>query len=275
MKLEVQAVGRRFGSNEVLTHVNFSAHAAEITFLYGPSGCGKTTLLRMLAGLDTHYAGSISLDDQPIAGPSARVGLTVQQDLSFPWLEVGANITFGLKYQQVAGRSRWQRMLGKVPGDAAESAARRLAALVGLDQDELHKYPGEISGGMKQRVALARALLPNPALLLLDEPFSALDYEARQALQDVVLGVRREIGMSFVCVSHDPEEVLYLADQIVVLGSEPATVVATLRPDLPLRGTQACKYTPEFQRAKLHLRSYLTHAGTQPTQTYEGVSRHA
>jgi NitT/TauT family transport system ATP-binding protein len=138
--------------------------------------------------------------------------------------------------------------------------AERLAKIVGLSQSDLAKYPEEISGGMKQRMAFARALLPNPQVLLLDEPFSSLDFESRQSLQDVVLRVRDELGTAFVCVSHDPEEVLYLADEVFVLSGTPATIVHRARPKLPYHGTGEKRYTQEFQLAKKELQSWLNHS---------------
>jgi NitT/TauT family transport system ATP-binding protein len=135
--------------------------------------------------------------------------------------------------------------------------AKRLASIVGLSTADLRKHPEEMSGGMKQRMAFARALLPRPQVLLLDEPFSALDFESRQSLQDVVLRVREELGTSFICVSHDPEEILYLADDVLVLKGSPARIVSRNRPELPYQGSPEKRYSQDFQKAKKELYGWL------------------
>jgi ABC-type nitrate/sulfonate/bicarbonate transport system ATPase subunit len=227
--------------------------------VYGPSGCGKSTLLRIIAGLETDYYGSVELNGRPVTHPTKDIGLTVQAYVSYDWLTVASNITFGLRYSRHQSNNEWlRRFSGKVDPVRISTEAERLAKIVGLSKPDLAKYPEEISGGMKQRMAFARALLPNPQVLLLDEPFSSLDFESRQSLQDVVLRVRDELGTAFVCVSHDPEEVLYVADEVLVLRGTPATIVHHARPKLPYHGTGEKRYTQEFQLAKKELQSWLT-----------------
>lgn len=263
MELSVSIQEKRFRRNGhatlVLGNINFTAAQGEIICLYGPSGCGKTTLLRILAGLDTDYMGSVTLDGQAVLGPTRNIGLTVQTLVSFDWLTVANNISFGLRYSNVrAGATTLKSFLGRVDSSSAMVETVRLAKLVGLSSDDLRKYPDEISGGMKQRMAFARALLPNPKVLLLDEPFSSLDYDSRQSLQELVLEVRKRTGATFVCVTHDPEEALYLADTILVLSKIPSGIIYRITPRVPYKGTDECRYTKEFQQAKRTLHRCLS-----------------
>lgn len=267
MTLNVSVNEKSFSKNQnatqVISHVEFTVPESIIVCLYGPSGCGKSTLLRIIAGLDTDYQGEVELDGTRIAHPTKKIGLTVQTHVSYDWLTVAGNITFGLKYAPLKEKeSRFKRLLGKVPPDRAAKEAQRLAAIVGLSSDDLKKYPEEISGGMKQRMAFARALLTNPKVLLLDEPFSSLDFESRQSMQEVVLHVREQLGTAFVCVSHDPEEVLYLADEILIMGGNPAGIIHRWSPDLPHKQSAEKRYTPEFQQAKKYLQGWLN--GSEP-----------
>lgn len=273
MDLQVSLINKAFRKNgnvtPILSDVAFSVPAGSITCMYGPSGCGKSTLLRIIAGLDTDYDGEVRLNGNYINGPTRDIGLTVQSIVSYDWLTVAGNISFGLRYSgEISHQSWFKRILGKIDPELAATEAARLADIVGLSSADLQKYPEEISGGMKQRMAFARALVAKPKVLLLDEPFSALDYESRQALQDIVHRVRREFGTSFVCVSHDPGEVLYLADQVIVLSRQPATVIHSYTPSLPYYGDTECRYTTEFQHAKKELHEWLN-----PTSQIERRSR--
>lgn len=259
MSLQVSVEEKSFRNKEdlsnVLSDVSFMVRPSSIIGVFGPSGCGKSTLLRIIAGLDTNYRGSVKLNGKPVTHPTRNIGLTVQAHISYDWLTVAGNITFGLRYAPERNGTNWfNRVTGKVESKNATEEAKRLASIVGLSTADLKKYPEEMSGGMKQRMAFARALLPRPEVLLLDEPFSSLDFESRQALQDVVLRVRDELGISFICVSHDPEEVLYLADEVFVLGGSPAKIVNRTNPDLPVVDK---RYTQEFQLAKKELSQWL------------------
>lgn len=248
----------RAGDQHVLRDLKLSIPEGGIKCLYGPSGCGKSTLLRIIAGLDDEYVGSVTLEGDSIRRPTQQIGMVVQTHVDYDWLTVQGNLTFGLRYTKEARTSGLlSRLFGRIDKRKAEEEALRLAELVGLLRKDLSKHPDQLSGGMKQRMAFGRALLLRPQVLLLDEPFSSLDFESRQALQDVVLRVRDEFGTSFVCVSHDPEEVLYLADEVVVLGGSPATIVHSFRPNLPLHGETEARYTEQFQQAKKELRSWL------------------
>ena len=258
VRIDRKAFRSRGNTANVLSNVEFDVPKASITCLYGPSGCGKSTALKIIAGLDRDFSGEVLLNGEQILRPTQKIGMVVQTQVTYDWLTVAENMTFGLRYSKHSRQTSLAgRLLGKVDPARSRVEAIRLAKLVGLSEADLEKYPSEISGGMKQRMAFGRALVLNPEVLLLDEPFSSLDYESRQALQDVVLRARDEAGVSFVCVSHDPEEVLYLSQEIVCLGTCPATVTEMLHPDLPLYGDPEMRFTMEFQRAKKNLRSKL------------------
>lgn len=260
--LEFEVKEKFFGSNDssvqVLSNISLVVPQGQIVSLYGPSGCGKSTLLRILAGFDTDYNGSVTLEGLRLSGPTPRVGMVVQGDSSYAWLTVSQNIAFGLRYTESGKARSWLgRLLGHVNPDEVKKRVGELAKHVGLSPDDLDKYPDQLSGGMKQRMAFARALLTDPKMLLLDEPFGALDFESREALQDVVLRIRAKYNTSFICVSHDPEEVLYLSDKVLLLSRRPATVSETSVPDLPLYGTSESRYTAEFLKMKHELRNKL------------------
>jgi ABC-type nitrate/sulfonate/bicarbonate transport system ATPase subunit len=244
----------------VLKDIEFAVADGSIVCLYGPSGCGKSTLLRIIAGLEDEFRGEVHLGKRVVSRPTKDIGLTVQTHVSYNWLTVADNITFGLRYAPQAKRNLFRSLSGRVNRARAAAEAARLASIVGLSRADLTKYPEEISGGMKQRMAFARALLTNPQVLLLDEPFSSLDFESRQALQDVVLRVRDDFGTTFLCVSHDPEEVLYLADEVLIFGGTPASIIHRLRPNLPHHGSSEKRYTQEFQFAKKELYGWLNYS---------------
>jgi NitT/TauT family transport system ATP-binding protein len=253
-------------SSHVLRNVAFTVPESTIVCLYGPSGCGKSTLLRILAGLDTDYVGEVLLDGQPVLSPTQSIGLTVQSLVSFDWLTVKQNIVFGLRYaSQPRTLTSW---FGRIMPTVADAEASRLADIVGLSWADLQKYPNEVSGGMKQRMAFARALLPGPKVLLLDEPFSSLDYDSRQSLQELVLDVRRRLGTTFICVTHDPEEALFLADSIFVMSASPSTISCEFSPDLPFKGSDESRYTAEFQQAKKTLHGLLASPTSSTAKGY-------
>lgn len=259
MTLSVSVEHKSFGSSgnvtNVLSDVAFVVPPRSILGIFGPSGCGKSTLLRIIAGLDVNYTGFVELKGKPVTHPTRNIGLTVQTHISYDWLTVAGNIAFGLRYSpRLNGSGFLNRLTGRVDGKAAAKEVERLAEIVGLSQSDLQKYPEEMSGGMKQRMAFARALLPHPEVLLLDEPFSSLDFESRQSLQEVVLRARDELGISFICVSHDPEEVLYLSDEVLVLSGRPARIINRSIPTLPAKDK---RYTQEFQGAKKELSQLL------------------
>ncbi len=247
-KIRRKSFASRSGAREVLGEVELTVPPATIVCLYGPSGCGKSTLLRILAGLDCDYEGEVFLNGREVKGPSRAVGMVVQMPLAFEWLSVRRNLEFGDRFASAVSPASGEQ----------RATTEEMADLVGLSAHDLEQYPSQLSGGMKQRMAFARALLPHPEVLLLDEPFSALDFESRQALQEIVLTTRERYGTSFVCVSHDPEEVLYLADKIVVLSARPSRAITQFIPDLPAERTPRTRYTRCFQQAKRDLRGWLS-----------------
>jgi sulfonate transport system ATP-binding protein len=217
-QLAVRAIGKTYADGtEALRHVDVHAGEGEIVAILGGSGCGKTTLLRLIAGLDVASNGCIELDGQVLAGTHPAISAVFQEPRLLPWLTAGANIAFG------------GRRLGK-----AEQAIRVEALLgrIGL-AGYGGRWPRELSGGQQQRVAIARALIGHPGVLLLDEPFSALDAFTRSSLHDLLLDLWRELRPTVVIVTHDIEEAVVLADRIVVMRPHPGRVQETMGVDLP------------------------------------------
>jgi ABC-type nitrate/sulfonate/bicarbonate transport system ATPase subunit len=204
MSLELRNVSRNFDGKSVVNSISFSARPGEIIGLLGTSGCGKSTLLRAISGLDSGYEGEIALNGNTTKKIHDTVGFIFQEPRLFPWLTVLNNVTFGLK------------------GDKKEKVARATKYLenVGLAGcGEL--YPRQLSGGMAQRVAIARALVTSPEILLLDEPFSALDAFTKMQLQDLLLDVWKTYQTTIVLVTHDIDEAAYLCDRIIILRGQP------------------------------------------------------
>ena len=222
--LSLENITRTFRDGEgaclTLDGISFDVAPQEIVCIMGPSGCGKSTLLRIIGGLDHAVTGAIRT--APGSDGSAIGAAVVFQDPAlFPWLIVYENIVYGLR---LAAQ--------RVPESEIRSRAEALLALTHLGTFA-HSYPHQLSGGMRQRVAVARALAVKPPVLLMDEPFSALDPFTRRELEDEVLRIRQELKTTILVVSHNPEEAVYLADRIIVLSARPATVAATIAVDLP------------------------------------------
>jgi len=213
-RVRVDGVGKRYeGSNgpvQALDGVSFDVADGEFVCIVGPSGCGKTTLFRIIAGLEPATTGRVVLDDARVDGPSTDLGLVFQEYHLFPWRTVAGNVGFGLEQEGVAAAGRERRV-------------RELLELIGLD-GFADTYPRDLSGGMKQRVALARALAVDPGLLLMDEPFGAVDAQTKKMLQDELLDIWRETGKTILFVTHDVEEAVKLADRVVVMAKEPGRV---------------------------------------------------
>jgi len=217
--------GVRFGfhingrQTEVIGGLDLEIAPRSIVALVGPNGCGKSTLLRVIAGLLPAGTGTVEVEGRPVAGPDSRVGLVFQEPRLLPWRSAFANVAFPL---EVAGRDR----------DARERRVTDLLGLVGL-RDWSRARPAELSGGMRQRVAIARALALEPAVLLLDEPFSALDSLTRERFNVELLRLWERIGATIVLVTHSIAEAVFLADRVLVLSPRPAQLVADLVVDLP------------------------------------------
>jgi NitT/TauT family transport system ATP-binding protein len=221
--------GRRFAA---LRDVSLEVATGEFISIVGASGCGKTTLLRIVDGLVAPTRGEVRVDGKPVTKPGPDRGFVFQQDALFPWRTVLDNIMFGLEVQGRARREARQR-------------ADELVRLVGLAGFEQH-YPHELSGGMRQRANLARALTIDPQILLMDEPFAALDAQTRELMQSELLRIWRSNRKTVLFVTHQIDEAVYLADRVVVMTSRPGQVKATLEVGIPRPRDLSVKRTPRF-----------------------------
>ncbi|MDR7555243.1 MAG: ABC transporter ATP-binding protein [Armatimonadota bacterium] len=212
VKIRVEGATRTFlgGAVLALDRVTLDVYENEIACLVGPSGCGKTTLLRALDGLLPLSAGQITIDGAPVTGPPPNVAMVFQHFGLFPWKTVKANAAYGLK-------------LAGAPRDVIEARVQRVLRLVGLEGFE-HVYPYQLSGGMQQRVGLARALAMAPEILLMDEPFAALDAQTRELLQEETLRILEEERKTIVFVTHSIDEAILLGDRVIVLTARPGRV---------------------------------------------------
>jgi sulfonate transport system ATP-binding protein len=213
--LDARVLRKRYGERVVLADVALQVRRGEIVCLVGPSGCGKSTLLRIVAGLDRDYRGAVTLDGAALDGPSARIGVIFQEPRLLPWLSVADNVGFA------AGRRG-----GRDPRTAQLIAEVGLAAFAGA-------LPAALSGGMAQRAAIARGLFGEPELLLLDEPFSAVDAMTRMHLQALLLDVVARHGTSAIVVTHDLDEALYLGDRVLMLAADPGRIDGEIVVDVP------------------------------------------
>ena len=242
--IEIKGIGRRFntrdgGSFEALKDVSFSVKDKEFFSIIGPSGCGKTTLLKMVAGLIRPTAGTIEIDGREVAGPGNDRAMVFQHFVLLPWADILTNIGFGL---ELRGMSRKE----------SREAARPFLERVGLTRFADH-YPHELSGGMQQRVGLARALAVAPDILLMDEPFGALDAQTRQLMQEDLMRLWEEEQKTVIFVTHSMDEAAYLSDRVLVMDTHPGAVREIL--DVPLarpRG-EGVRVTPVFTELTSHM----------------------
>jgi NitT/TauT family transport system ATP-binding protein len=209
--------GRRRESVLAIDHVSLEVADQEFVCLVGSSGCGKSTFLNIIAGLDMPTSGTVAIDDEPIIGPGPDRGMVFQTYSLYPWRTVAENVAFGLECMRLRKTERAERV-------------QELLGIVGLTKFADHT-PAQLSGGMRQRVAIARALAPEPDVLLLDEPFGALDAQTRRVMQDFLLQVWRRTRSTVVFVTHDIPEAIYLGSRVVVLASHPGRVIADI--DVP------------------------------------------
>jgi len=231
--------GRR-DKTTVLSDISLSLSAGEFVCLLGPSGCGKSTILNLAAGFEKPDGGVLLHDGEPILGPSPRRGMVFQQPSLFPWLTVLDNVTFG---PRVAGVAKEEYL----------TQASRYLRLVGLQGFE-HHATWELSGGMRQRAALARAWLPNPEVLLMDEPFGALDAQTRLMMQELLTDVWQTTGTSILFVTHDVDEALFLADRVLVMSARPGTIREELAvPFERPRSIESLVTDPHYARLKQHI----------------------
>lgn len=223
--IEVKEVSKSFPQNQqeenlsILNRISLTIEEKEFVSLAGPSGCGKSTLLRILAGLLKPDSGQVLVEQRPVEGPESSRCMVFQDYVLFPWMTVWNNIALGLKVKKYS-REEIKRKV---------SWAIELVRLQGFEKS----YPHQLSGGMKQRVAIARALVMNPEILLMDEPFGALDSFTRMKLQDELVDLCKRKDFTTVFVTHDCDEAVYLSDKVVVFSGSPATVKDTIEIDLP------------------------------------------
>jgi NitT/TauT family transport system ATP-binding protein len=221
--LDVKGLNKQYESAQgpvtALKDINFQVHRREFVCVIGPSGCGKSTLIRILAGLESYSSGDVLLDGKPVVGPGPDRGMVFQGYTLFPWLTVKKNVMFGL---EMNNRGRVE----------SESEAMQWIDLVGLSKFA-DAYPHQLSGGMKQRVAIARALANQPRILLMDEPFGALDAQTRCKMQSHLLEIWRNIDITVLFITHDLEEAIFLADRILVLKAHPGEVQELIEVPVP------------------------------------------
>ncbi|MCY1398438.1 Aliphatic sulfonates import ATP-binding protein SsuB [compost metagenome] len=239
-------VGKRFavdgGEVEAIAEFDLKIAEGEFIAIVGSSGCGKSTLLRLLVGLDTQFRGEILIDGAPVTGTGSERGIVFQEHRLFPWLSVADNIALGLVNSPLEENQRQRRV-------------DEFIELVGLT-DFARAYPHQLSGGMAQRVAIARGLVASPRILLLDEPFGALDALTRQHMQDELLAIRQRARITTVLVTHDVEEAIFLADRVVVMEPRPGRIKRVVKIDLP-HPRQRSSF--DFHQLREELLHELTH----------------
>ncbi len=243
---------------EAVHRASLTVDPGEFVSLIGPSGCGKSTLLNIVAGFVRATSGTAELDGAAIRGPGPERGVVFQQYSLFPWLTVRRNVEFGLKMQGVPPAKR-------------ETQARTLLGLAGLLAFENH-YPDQLSGGMKQRVGIVRALATSPQVLLMDEPFGALDAQTRVVMQEILTNMWQQFRISVLFVTHDIEESIFLSDRIYVMTARPGRIKAEIRVPLPRPRTPEMTASPVFgelvQRLKALIREESLAA--MGAEIYEG-----
>lgn len=253
--LSVKDLKKTFGQNgstrTVFDGVSLDIHRREFITVIGPSGCGKSTFIRIIAGLDECSGGVALLDGKDIGEPGPDRGMVFQGYTLFPWLTVKRNVMFGL---EMRGKGKF----------TAESEARQWLDMVGLSKFE-DSYPHELSGGMKQRVAIARALANEPRILIMDEPFGALDAQTRAQMQSYLLQIWRKVDITILFITHDLEEAAYLSDRILVMGTNPGRVVEFIENPIPRPRSPAQFVSPEY----LALKSHLEHLIHPPVEVEE------
>ncbi|MEM9158655.1 MAG: ABC transporter ATP-binding protein [Verrucomicrobiota bacterium] len=254
--LNIQNLTRKFDSNDgvvtALDNVSFEAHRREFITVVGPSGCGKSTFIRLLAGLDTPTSGQVLLDGNPVSGPGPDRGMVFQRYTLFPWLTVKKNVMFGL---EMSGHSLSE----------SEADALQWIELVGLKKFA-NAYPDQLSGGMRQRVAIARALANRPRILLMDEPFGALDAQTRCQMQSYLLQIWRNVDITILFITHDLDEAIYLADRILVLKAHPGEVQEVIEVPVPRPRSVEQFISPEFLATKQRLEELIHPPKEDPSE---------
>src|SRR5690625_2945716 len=243
IKVKIDNVEKVFPSRNgevvALNGINLDILENEFVTVVGPSGCGKSTLLNIIAGLTEPSAGKVYCDDQEIRGTGTERDVVFQQYALFPWLTVKGNVEFGLKIKGIKGTE-------------AEEIAMKYIRMVDLE-DFVHHYPKELSGGMKQRVAIARAYAVNPSVLLMDEPFGALDAQTRTQLQEELLQTWEEERKTCFFITHDVDEAIILGQKVVIMSARPGRINEIVDINIPYPRTQETKMLPEFLEVKNYI----------------------
>jgi nitrate/nitrite transport system ATP-binding protein len=269
--LKVEGLTKRYGESIVFDSVNFGIRQGEFVCIIGHSGCGKTTILNVLAGLESATDGHVFMDNREIAGPSLERGVVFQGHALMPWLTVRKNIAFAV-------RSKWPLWTRA----QVDEHVQKYVALVGL-AGAIDKKPSQLSGGMKQRVGIARAFAIQPRMLLLDEPFGALDALTRGTIQDELLRICAETHQTVFMITHDVDEAILLADRILLMSNGPQARVAEIVKNTMPRDRQRATlhHDPQYYRIRNHLVDFLVarskelshgRAPAQPDEVSPGLS---
>lgn len=247
VKVKIENVVKKYNTRKgemvALNGVSLDIKENEFICVVGPSGCGKSTLLNIIAGLHEPTSGRVLVDGKEVDGPGPERGVVFQQYALFPWLTVLQNVEFGLK-------------LKGVTGEKAKEEAMKYIKMVDLEQF-VNSYPKELSGGMKQRVAIARAYAVNPEVLLMDEPFGALDAQTRTQLQSELLETWQKEKKTCFFITHDVDEAIILAQKVIIMSARPGRIKEIVDINIPYPRTQETKMTPEFLELKNHIWSQV------------------
>jgi NitT/TauT family transport system ATP-binding protein len=247
--LQVRDLSKSFSApgrppTQALDGISFDLHRRELACVIGPSGCGKSTLARLVAGLEQPTSGEMLIDGKPIHGPGADRGMVFQSYTLFPWLTVLRNVMFGMEVS------------GAATSTDAERDARMWLEMVGLSKFAT-AYPHQLSGGMKQRVAIARALANRPRMLLMDEPFGALDAQTRCQMQSYLLQIWKQVDITVMFITHDLDEAIYLADRILILDAHPGRLREVMEVPVPRPRGPDQFLDPTFIAARRHLEELI------------------
>ena len=246
-KLQVKNLSRIYEGNNgpvvALQDVNLTVKESEFVMIVGPSGCGKTTLINIIGGLDEATSGEVLLDGKPVSAPGVDRGMVFQGYSLFPWLNVQKNIEFGLKMKGVPAAERADQ-------------AKKYIELVGLKGFET-ALPKQLSGGMKQRVAIARTLANEPEVLLMDEPFGALDAQTRVVMQELLADISRRTGTTILFITHDIDEAVLLGERVYVMSRRPGTVRDVIEVNIPGERSHNSLVLPEFLETKKQIMDML------------------
>ena len=247
VKLQVRGLSKIFesknGTVTAIQNVDLEVKESEFVMIVGPSGCGKTTLLNIIGGLESASGGEVLLEGRPVSGPGPDRGMVFQGYSLFPWLTVQKNVEFGLKMK-------------RVPEAERAAKAKKYIDLVGLNGFE-NALPKQLSGGMKQRVAIARTLANEPEVLLMDEPFGALDAQTRVVMQELLADVSRRTGTTILFITHDIDEAVLLGERIYVMSRRPGTIREMIMVDIPGERSHNVLVLPEFLQIKKRIMDML------------------